>query len=627
MWIIFNTRFQIFVFFFFFCYLIILFRFFYFIFYFSQFSNIPSGSNIFTNPFQFEKHIDSLGISINSKNVTQTKSSFLFFENQKNKSLRRVICDDFKVPLAFDQSTYDVWIYPKLAEKNFLEISKKLGPVLKCQSLAIYDFLSIQKDYTPLIFNLHPNQAQRIKAYNLPGIDILARASRIYPYKEVVSSCIGYVNNNYQGLSGIEQSCNTILQYGKSVKRTNPSFLPSAFSNLVWLQTSIDIRLQRQFSAILTQGLQNLDVKRGMGLIVDCHTGAIKTLTVFPQFNPYAYSTTSLEILNPWPILELYEPGSTFKPINLAIAFESNVINSQTIVVDEGCINQFPESNTNNYQAVFFNANSFKNQFISSQPTILTLETLLARSSNIGFIHIMNRLSPFVYYKWLKYLNLNAVQPFSMNLPYENYTSFPLQSNFEKNPETVLFFALGHGFSLTPFQLVQLYMSFFNQGKLIYPFFIQKFILAPNIFNGKQKTIEKKNRLEIDSTNFITNYSPKNGTINRPIFSIRTCSFILGFLEEVLHYGTAQQGDLIKQRAAGKTGTSVFSTNKQFKQPIQPTNQRVTSFLIAYPLPSPQYLCFLLLHLNENSTEQSATTAVPLVKALVDILIQLVRSK
>ena len=118
MWIIFNTRFQIFAFFFFFCYLIILFRFFYFIFYFSQFSNIPSGSNIFTNPFQFEKHIDSLGISINSKNVTQTKSSFLFFENQKNKSLRRVICDDFKVPLAFDQSTYDVWIYPKLAEKK-----------------------------------------------------------------------------------------------------------------------------------------------------------------------------------------------------------------------------------------------------------------------------------------------------------------------------------------------------------------------------------------------------------------------------------------------------------------------------------------------------------------------------
>jgi cell division protein FtsI (penicillin-binding protein 3) len=611
MWVIFNTRFQIFTSFFFLCYLIILFRFFYFISYFSQFSSISSA--VPCAHFKFQKCVDSLGISIDPKNLTKINSSLLFFEGQENITSRRVICDNFQIPLAFDQSTYDIWIYPKLAEQNFLEISKKLGPVLKCESLAIYDFLSIQKEYTPLVFNLHPNKAQRIKTYNLPGVDILARTSRIYPYKEIVSSCIGYVNTRYNGLSGIEQSCNTILRYWKPTKQNDTSFLPVALSNLVWLQTSIDIRLQRQFSAILTQGLQNLHITRGMGIILDCYTGAIKTLSVFPQFNPYAYSTTPIEILNPWPILELYEPGSTFKPINLAIAFESSVINSQTVVVDEGCVNQFPDFDTDKQKACFFNANSFKSQFISSQPTILTLETLLARSSNIGFIHIMNRLSPFVYYKWLKYLNLNAIQPFSMNLPYENYTSFPLQYDFEKNPETILFFALGHGFSLTPFQLIQLYMSFFNQGKLISPFFIHNFILSPNLFGKKLEVTEK--------------YSSINGTISKQIFSTRTCSFILGFLEEVLHYGTAQRGKIRNQRLAGKTGTSVFPVNGQIDQSDEPTNQRLTSFLIAYPLPSPQYLCFLLLHLNNDSIEQSATTAVPLVKALVDVLIQLVRSK
>jgi cell division protein FtsI/penicillin-binding protein 2 len=156
-------------------------------------------------------------------------------------------------------------------------------------------------------------------------------------------------------------------------------------------------------------------------------------------------------------------------------------------------------------------------------------------------------------------------------------------------------------------------MSFINQRKLISPFFIHNFILSPNLFGKKLEVTEK--------------YSSINGTISKQIFSTRTCSFILGFLEEVLHYGTAQRGKIRNQRLAGKTGTSVFPVNGQIDQSDEPTNQRLTSFLIAYPLPSPQYLCFLLLHLNNDSIEQSATTAVPLVKALVDVLIQLVRSK
>ena len=79
--------------------------------YFSQFSSISSA--VRCAHFKFQKCVDSLGISIDPKNLTKINSSLLFFEGQENITSRRVICDNFQIPLAFDQSTYDIWIYPK----------------------------------------------------------------------------------------------------------------------------------------------------------------------------------------------------------------------------------------------------------------------------------------------------------------------------------------------------------------------------------------------------------------------------------------------------------------------------------------------------------------------------------
>jgi len=550
---IFYNRFQFFSYFFFSCYVIIIFR-------------------LFSLAFSSQL----------TKSISQPSGL------PKQAFSRRIICDTYQIPLAFDQPTYDIYVYPIAAQGHFLEISRKLAPVLECEALALYDFLSCQANYTPIIFNLHPNKAQRIKAYNLPGIDILVKSSRLYPYKELISGCIGYVNSINQGLSGIEQSCNFVLQ------NTNSMTHSSTISNLVWLQTSLDIRLQRQFSSILKEGLEFVSAKRGLGVVLDCYSGAIKALSIFPQFDPYKSAETSMAILNPWPVLELYEPGSTFKPINLGIALESNIINAKTLLVDEGCIKM-----KNSY---FFNATSSQEQFIRSQLNILTLETLLARSSNIGLIHLMSRLSPLVYYKWLKYLNLSPVNSFSMNLPYENYVNLPFKKELRNTPEMAVFFALGHGFSLTPFHLLHIYTSLFNQGRLVQPFLIDKFVLAPTVFKPTYPNSDRQTLTE-----------------QTQLFSLRTCGFILRLLEEVIQYGTAQQGAFLNYRFAGKTGTSVYTlaTNENAR--------RLTSFVVAYPSPSPQYVCFLLLDLDPQSSQQSSSTAVPLLKALLDVLVQISR--
>ena len=187
-----------------------------------------------------------------------------------------------------------------------------------------------------------------------------------------------------------------------------------------------------------------------------------------------------------------------------------------------------------------------------------------------------------------------------MNLPYENYINLPLKNEFIKTPETSLFFALGHGFSITPFHLLHIYTSLFNQGKLIQPFLVDKFILAPNIFAKSENILSLQN---IKKQNYL--------------FSTRTSGYILRLLEEVIQYGTAQQGLLLNYRLLGKTGTSVYMSKKN------ETARRLTSFLVAYPSPSPQYLCFVLLDLDPTSSEQSSSTAVPVLKALLDILVQI----
>ncbi|MHC5830286.1 MAG: penicillin-binding transpeptidase domain-containing protein, partial [Nostoc sp.] len=104
------------------------------------------------------------------------------------------------------------------------------------------------------------------------------------------------------------------------------------------LQLTIDSRLQRIARTALKQQMQKFDAKRGAVIVMDAFDGSLLALVSEPTYNPNEYAKANISLFKNWTVADLYEPGSTFKPLNVAIALENGVIKADDMFNDSGSI-------------------------------------------------------------------------------------------------------------------------------------------------------------------------------------------------------------------------------------------------------------------------------------------------
>ncbi|WP_107669240.1 penicillin-binding protein 2 [Cyanothece sp. BG0011] len=502
---------------------------------------------------------------------------------------RRSIIDSEGNILATDRLEYILYVHPIQFKLPEAEVAAKLSSVLENRTpQELMERFKQRKTGIPVARRLTEGVAKQIQGLGLDGVEVNETYRRFYPQEKMMADVVGFVDHERQGQAGVELSQEKLLQRDLEslyVQRTAlgailPNSLPQDLlkSNDWRVQLTVDMRLQRAARAALQQQVQKFNAKRGAVIVMDATDGSIVSLVCEPTFDPNEFYESSIELLKNWTVSDLYEPGSTFKPINVALALEAGVIQPNTVIHDSGLVtvDGWPIKN----------ASKMGNGSIN-------IAEILQTSSNVAMVHMMRRLKKEDYYNRLQQLNIN--QKTGIDLPGEVAGRLKSKEVFTERSIEVATASFGQGFSLTPMKLVQLQGALANGGKLVTPHLVKGLV----------------------DTEGTLHWQPDYPT--KQIIDPEVSQTVVELMETVVAQGSGEPAKTEGYRIGGKTGTAQKAGPRGGYLP----NAKITSFVSILPVESPRYVVLVVVDEPKGANTYGSTVAAPVAKLVMDALISL----
>ena len=334
--------------------------------------------------------------------------------------------------------TNNVGINPKLViDKKKLLLNLKLIFTEK-ESI---EFKNIEKKLSKEKFfyikkKIAQDQLDKLNLLGDKSIIIEQKISRIYPHENLFSHIIGQIDDNNNGVSGIEKSFDNELK---------KNYLPLKLT----LDTDIQYLIREELKKY-QEIFQNLG---SAAILMDINSGDIISLVSLPDFNLNKREEISdINFINR-ATKGVYEFGSVFKTFTLAAAFNEEILEPQTEFVD------LPKSLT----CAGFPIREYDNKI----PSNLTAEQILVRSGNIGSVRIGQKVGEEKFKLFLSKIGVLD----EINFDIEEVGK-PIKFNWGKCPLATA--AFGHGITTTLLQLAKAYAIITNGGYKIDPTTIEK---------------------------------------------------------------------------------------------------------------------------------------------------------
>jgi len=510
-------------------------------------------------------------------------------QSSKTTSLkkRRSIVDRNNRLIAYDKPLYKLWAHPKYFNfpgdsinrvRSIEEVAKKLSPILDINAEILLSKFKNKMSGIKILDRISEEKAEKIKNLQISGLDLFKYSQRYYPQGELYSNLVGFVNDENIASAGLElyldnqikvfNKSNLIKRGGDGTPLPDNSAPGDFISDYKKLGLTIDSKLQKaSFNALLKQ-VSKWKAKKGFAVVMDVNDGRSLSLVTVPSYDPNKFWQYDSGLFKGWYSQDLFEPGSTFKPINLALALEEKVIQKDGLVEDIGKINVGGWT--------LSNWDKKGNGYID-YPKVLQV------SSNVGMVKIMQNLDTTIYWDWLKNLGINK------NLDTDLFESTAGQLkrkdlfvNQSIEPAVTSF---GKGFSISPLKLVQLHAAIANGGFEVTPHVTSTFL-------------EKANK------------NPK-----KQFFSHEVSKTVLEWMESVVDKGSGSGVKIEGYRIAGKTGTSQKALNGSY------TSKKVCSFVATLPVNDPKYVVLVVVDEPSKSYAYGSTVAVPVAKEIIESLI------
>ena len=506
---------------------------------------------------------------------------------------RRTIVDRQGRLVALDEERFTLWAHPRYFAfpgddigklRSPLDVSRKLSAVLALPMANLVKTMEGRKSGVKVATDLDPETAQRVRNLGISGLDLEPYPQRVYPQGGLFANVVGFLNLERAPQAGLEQSRDSDLkrhEASRSLRRgADGTPLPDGlkagvlYGDDLRLQLTLDARLQQVAQLALSKQVKQWKAKRGVALVMDVRNGEMVALASTPTYDPNRFWNFKPGLFREWSVQDLYEPGSTFKPINLAIALQENAIDPAGKVNDSGqlTIGGWP----------IFNHDRKGNGLIDF-PTVLQV------SSNVAMVQAMQRVKPAKFWQWLRTFGIDDIP--DTDLPGAVAGELKSKDAFVTQPIEPATAAFGQGFSLTPLKLIQLHAMLANGGRLV----------SPHITRG------------LRSGDDLAAPPPASGVqLIRP----EIAQTVLNWMETVVDKGSGKGTKIPGYRIGGKTGTAQKAENG-----VYIPGARITSFVAHLPIDDPRYVVLVVVDEPQGGNAYGSTVAVPVAKQIIEALL------
>ncbi|MGX7925411.1 peptidoglycan D,D-transpeptidase FtsI family protein [Tsuneonella sp. HG094] len=395
-----------------------------------------------------------------------------------------------------------------------------------------------------------PEEANKVNALGELALELPQETDRHYPQGSMGAHVLGYVGADGKGRVGMEAVLNDKL----SDPATRGTSVP----------LSIDVRVQGALEDELTRQMRATNSIGSAGIVLDVDTGEVMALASLPEFDPNHIDAAGAANMFNRVTNQVYELGSTFKPLAVAAA------------IDAGTITDLSRR---------YNANPFPYGGFTikdSHPLGASLNTpeMLIHSSNVVTAHIVQDLGPARLKKTMADLGMN--QRAQIELPAKG---FPIWASGDWPMLRAMTVGYGHGIAVTPLHLASAYSAMVNGG-----------IWRP-------ATMHK--------------VAPGQAAKGHRVFKASTSARMNQLLRMITVYGTGRKADAPGFRVGGKTGSAEKPGNGGYQK-----TSLVSTFAAAFPMDRPRYVVIIMMDepkgtLASSFQRTAAYTAAPVVARLV----------
>ncbi len=430
----------------------------------------------------------------------------------------------------------------------------KLASALKLKHREIFDKLDPDRSFAWIKRWVTPDEADRIRKLDLPGIKLYPERKRFYPHRGLAASYLGFVGRDGEGLTGLELAFDSALRgtaqstsvlrdaKGKKLVHWNRDAPSPSGARIV---LSIDSRLQNVAEQSLQRAVDKWGAKHGTLVALDPWNGDILALAEVPTFNPNQFWREDSKRFRTRAVVDAFEPGSTLKPFVIALALEAGVVKPT---------DRFDCEN-GSWKVRDRIIRDFKPH------GVLNVKDIMRVSSNIGTAKIADRLGSAQLVDGLRRQGFGR----RTNSGFPGESPGVVHTIREKQAVERANLAFGQGIMVTPLQLAVAGAQLANGGQRVWP------RLATRIESGQDEA-----------------HWPAE--LGERVMPEKVTKQVLKMLEAAVSDGSGKGAALPHHSVAGKTGTAQKVVNGRYS-----STRYYASFLGIVPVENPKLVIAIVI--------------------------------